>query len=220
MREQRRIVSYLRARPTCRGKLDQFDGRSVAALVRKGAIRKLGVWHELIDVDKAPGGPQKKKRKKVGRFNRLAQDTVKGGGKYATLAEVKEVLDWTLATLGVEESLGNKVEYSFSPRMTHTMGYAYSERYVPRKRKRRHLVRFSSQLWERASERERYETIIHEVCHIVANHLYAGEKIKPHGRKWKSLMERCGLQPEIYHHVNTKDLAPRSSCSQQSDESL
>lgn len=73
------------------------------------------------------------------------------------------------------------------------------------------IVRFSSLLWPRATEVERKETVIHEVCHVVARFEAneRGERISPHGPQWKALMHRCGVPPSRTHSVKCNDLSVR-----------
>ena len=64
----------------------------------------------------------------------------------------------------------------------------------------RGIIRLSPLIWERASEAERRETIIHEACHIVAFHLH-GTEIKPHGIEWRQAMVNCGVEPIRCHDI-------------------
>jgi predicted SprT family Zn-dependent metalloprotease len=74
-------------------------------------------------------------------------------------------------------------------------------------------VRYSSILWPRASEEERQQTVIHEVCHIVNKH----EAIRDHrgipsahGPEWRAVMRRAGVSPKRCHNVDNSDLKRRS----------
>jgi predicted SprT family Zn-dependent metalloprotease len=74
-------------------------------------------------------------------------------------------------------------------------------------------ARFSAPLWLRASEEERRQTIIHEVCHLVAAHEahLAGRKVsRPHGYEWKAIMLRAGVRPKRCHNVSTKGLGKKT----------
>lgn len=66
------------------------------------------------------------------------------------------------------------------------------------------LVKFSRTLWPHASRQDRFETVVHEVCHIVARHRH-GRSIKPHGREWKNLMIQCGVEPRVCHDVDPRN---------------
>lgn len=70
-------------------------------------------------------------------------------------------------------------------------------------------VRFSVPLWSRASERERYETVVHEVCHIVAG-VKHHHRVKPHGAEWRALMREAGVEPRRCHNVDRTDLTRRA----------
>lgn len=72
-------------------------------------------------------------------------------------------------------------------------------------------IRFSEPLWPRASPRDRRETVIHEVCHIVAFQIAweQGRKIRGHGPEWKALMRRCGIEPSRTHSIDNAGLSNR-----------
>jgi SprT protein len=73
-------------------------------------------------------------------------------------------------------------------------------------------VRLSVPLWERASEADRHETVVHEVCHLVDCHeafLANRPNGKPHGVMWQRLMRRCGVEPRTYHNVDRTGLKRR-----------
>lgn len=75
-------------------------------------------------------------------------------------------------------------------------------------------IRFSSILWARASESERYQVAVHEVCHIVANHEAANQgrvTSSSHGHEWKALMRKCGLEPKRCHQVSRVGISSRRS---------
>jgi len=60
-------------------------------------------------------------------------------------------------------------------------------------------VRLSSALWPRATRRDRYETVVHEVAHLVTAH-EARQACAPapsaHGAEWRAVMLRAGVTPE------------------------
>lgn len=61
-------------------------------------------------------------------------------------------------------------------------------------------IRFSTLFWPSMTESQRRNTVIHEVCHLVAHKLY-GPFIKPHGREWKALMLDCGEVGKSFKRV-------------------
>ena len=56
-------------------------------------------------------------------------------------------------------------------------------------------ILFSAKLWPYMSRKQRYDTIVHEVCHIVDVHLgnIYGD---PHGPSWSRLMRKMGVTPK------------------------
>lgn len=110
---------------------------------------------------------------------------------YTTRSEIQQVIDETRAKLGY----AGQIPYAFSRRLTTTLGMANWLK---------HQLTFSAPLWPRATEAERYETIVHEVCHIVANGMV--RKNCGHGSMWKALMRKCGLAPRRCHTVSTEGL--------------
>jgi predicted SprT family Zn-dependent metalloprotease len=74
-------------------------------------------------------------------------------------------------------------------------------------------ARFSIPLWVRATEEDRRQTVIHEVCHLVAAHEahLAGRKVSSaHGYEWKAVMRRAGVRPKRCHNVSTKGLGKKT----------
>lgn len=55
-------------------------------------------------------------------------------------------------------------------------------------------IELSSRLFPLLPQLEQRDTVIHEVCHLVAHHLH-GPSILHHGREWKELMVRAGGEP-------------------------
>ena len=62
-------------------------------------------------------------------------------------------------------------------------------------------IRLSMDIWPHFTEKQRYETAVHEAAHIAAAYLYGGRQ--GHGPKWKHMMRRMGLQPTRCHNVDT-----------------
>ena len=92
--------------------------------------------------------------------------------------------------------LASHIRIKFTPRFTRKFAEAgYGIRPL------RARIRISPMIWQRATPKERFETIIHEACHIVAFHLY-GVDIKPHGVEWRQAMKNCGVEPMIYHNIS------------------
>lgn len=112
----------------------------------------------------------------------------------------QNVLRWTVETLAALGVADLPVDVEWNDRFTSRLGDAA---YNPQGSR----VRFSTPLWTRASEQDRYETVVHEVCHVVAKHQNRGRKIEPHGHEWQRLMRRCGVEPKRCHNIDRTGLA-------------
>lgn len=55
-------------------------------------------------------------------------------------------------------------------------------------------IELSSRLFPLLSVDEQRDTVIHEVCHLAAHHLY-GPSVAHHGREWRALMVKAGGKP-------------------------
>lgn len=121
---------------------------------------------------------------------------------------VKKTTYETFKKLGItEEILRTRFEFSikWSNRFTRVMGQA---RFKPVNGNYNATINFSTKLWHLASPEERRDTVIHEVCHVVAN-FRAKETSRPypedHGATWRSLMMKAGINnPQRYHTVHYK----------------
>ena len=87
-----------------------------------------------------------------------------------------------------------KITYSFSDRMSKTMGMAYP--------KDNYIV-FSSRIWNKATIEQQKENVIHEACHLIAVHKY-GQRGHGHGRPWQHCMKQAGFIPNRFHDVITE----------------
>ena len=132
------------------------------------------------------------------------------------LQEAREIMNVTFMELGYEELIPS-MSISFNNRFTARLGDAS---YLLRQ------IRLSAPLWPLAGEDERFQTVVHEVCHIVTNHenyQIKGYTSKPpaHGNAWKAVMRRAGVPVKRCHNVDRSSLkrkqAPRKqfavSCS-------
>lgn len=73
-------------------------------------------------------------------------------------------------------------------------------------------LKFNVALWERMTREQRFQTAVHEACHLAANyHAIRQGRGRPqsHGREWQALMRRCGLTPDRCHTVDTSGLSRR-----------
>jgi predicted SprT family Zn-dependent metalloprotease len=100
-------------------------------------------------------------------------------------------MDETLEKLGCSDLIG-KITLRWNHRLRTTAGRAnYGHR----------RIELSSAIWEHFTEQQRYQTLVHEVCHIVNRHLN-GRNANPHGWRWKMLMVKMGLSPDRCHDLD------------------
>jgi len=69
-------------------------------------------------------------------------------------------------------------------------------------------IRLSTPLWPRATEQDRFETVVHETCHVIVKYRF-NPLIKDHGPEWKEAMRNCGVEPLRLHSVDRTGLARR-----------
>lgn len=118
-----------------------------------------------------------------------------------TVKMQENVRRWAAETLEVLGHPGLTLRIVWSKRFSSRLGDALYRDGVGR-------VRFSVLLWPPAGPVNRYETVVHEVCHIVAAHENLDRKIYPHGREWKALMLKCGVEAKVCHDVKLGASAP------------
>jgi predicted SprT family Zn-dependent metalloprotease len=123
--------------------------------------------------------------------------------EYLTHSQCQRVIDWTFDTLGCPE-LKKMTTLKFNRRFTARLGDA--GRKLVEMNTYRYTIRLSSsQLWSRATIKERYETIVHEACHIAQFYKWP-KGTDAHGVEWKSLMRACGVKPTRCHTVDRTGL--------------
>lgn len=123
----------------------------------------------------------------------------------------QQVARWVVQTLLYldAEPLIEHVRIEWRPRMRTTAGRA---RFVshPQDRRRPGIVElhFNPRLFERMKHEDRFETAVHETCHLVADYrnARAGRHERPHGPTWQRLMRACDLEPKRTHRVDTTGL--------------
>lgn len=113
---------------------------------------------------------------------------------YDTIPEVVAVMRELFAKFG-DESLADRTTVIFNSRMTSCAGTAKSSN---------RTINLSLALWRRATTKQRRELIIHEACHIYAEHR-CGPQIKSHGAEWRYFMAKAGLEPNVHHRVEPLD---------------
>jgi SprT protein len=97
---------------------------------------------------------------------------------------VEEHIGTTCLALGVPQ-LADEIEWSWNKRLTRAIARAHF---------RTNHIELSALLFPLLTVDDRKDTIIHEVCHLVAHHIH-GPGIRHHGREWKSLMIEAGGRP-------------------------
>jgi SprT protein len=121
---------------------------------------------------------------------------------YTSMQEIRDLVSEVFARFQLS-ALGSSVKIEFNNKFDARMGDAsYFE----------HRIRFSAPLWPRATSEERRQVIIHEACHIIAQHMFWTGKTKDntsHGPCWKQCMLMCGVKPDRCHTVSTKGLRDR-----------
>ena len=115
------------------------------------------------------------------------------------IKDAKETVACTFANFDLF-NLVDQISVSFNGRFTCRAGDAnYSKK----------RIRLSSPLWPRMTEQDRYETIVHESCHIVVHHQSRNLPFyspKAHGQEWKRAMRKCALKPERTHNIDRTGL--------------
>lgn len=107
--------------------------------------------------------------------------------------EARQVIDVTFAQLGAPELI-KKIVVRWR-RMYRDVG---ASEWTIRKADNsvtEMQILLSERLWPYMSRKQRYDTLVHEVCHIVDVHrgnLYGD----PHGPTWSTLMRRMGVAPK------------------------
>jgi predicted SprT family Zn-dependent metalloprotease len=126
------------------------------------------------------------------------------------------------------EDVANNVILEFSDTKRTTMGTAWTH-YGPNNHHQTHyrqgkqriknplfalngkgrggIIIFATKLFERASQKDREETIIHEVAHILAD--LKAKRNAGHGPAWMRMMVRLGCEPKRCHKVDTQGLKRR-----------
>jgi len=106
----------------------------------------------------------------------------------------------------------------WSTRLTSSMGRAVFARPgdIVRKRFEKNTIdgrvvrmELSVPLWDRATEAQRNQTILHELSHLITHQealIAQQERPKPHGRRWKNTMHRIGADAARTHTVDTGGL--------------
>lgn len=110
--------------------------------------------------------------------------------KYLSDEDIRGVIDETLHKLCYPEK-SKLISFDYNSKLTSTIGYARS---FPMPH-----ISLSPVLFAVAPPSERYNTIVHEVCHLCAVFKDGHIAGRGHGANWAILMAKCGL-PAIRCH--------------------
>lgn len=103
----------------------------------------------------------------------------------------QEINSWIAQTLSRVGMKHLKIGWSWNKRH-YDIGLAFSKEC---------RIEFSEPLWAKATPAERYETVVHEVCHITADRRHGKRCI--HGPEWRDEMRLAGFpNPQRCHDVD------------------
>ena len=122
-------------------------------------------------------------------------------GVNMTNSEVRELIQYACDMNG-RPDIAKLIRVKWSNRMTRAMGIAS-------KRGEDNLIKLSIPLFLRATEEQKWQTVIHEACHIID--AVKNSVRMSHGRSWKKCMEACEVKPDVYHTVSCEGLRRRWS---------
>jgi predicted SprT family Zn-dependent metalloprotease len=170
--------------PKMDGVVEQLGGQTAHSGEAPPIVQKSRSQAHLTAIWKPASVPSTERGQPLSstaQFSRLNRDPRKFNSKREISALIKETRETLGYTPRIRWRWGNG-------NMTSTMGRAHSAK---------REVWFSHRLWKRASLRERRNTIVHEVCHIVAGCEHH------HREPWRKLMRQCGEKPTRCHNVRT-----------------
>jgi len=120
-------------------------------------------------------------------------------GDYCAAEEVQKCIADTCNQCGIGH-IYEHIEWCFSSRFKTTLGQA--EAWLDKEDgRKRWSIKLASRLWMEMSPAERKNTIVHEVCHLAAMHLYT-ELDDDHGPEWQALMRKCNEDPFMVSYVD------------------
>lgn len=119
-------------------------------------------------------------------------------------AAVRAGRRWTMSCLdreAIDEQIRRTCRELIDPNAAHVLAgtitwswNARLSRAIARAQLASAKIELSSRLFPLLPDHEQRDTVIHEVCHIVAHALH-GPGIAHHGREWRQLMVRAGGEP-------------------------
>ena len=127
---------------------------------------------------------------------------------YKTIPEILAVVKETCEKCGCSE-IAEKFLVEFKGNFTSRMGDASTIGGKANNFKFG-IIRFSTPIWKLATDAEKLQTIIHEVCHVIATYKYGYMK-KAHGWEWQQIMLSAGVLPERCHKVDVAALKKKKT---------
>lgn len=103
------------------------------------------------------------------------------------MMDLDEVVNAWIAEIYAKFSLPVDCTWKWNYRALRTAGKAFPVR---------REMQFSYKFFQRVDENEQRDTVVHEVCHLIAFKLYGD---KGHKEGWKHCMLVCGHKPERCH---------------------
>lgn len=73
----------------------------------------------------------------------------------------------------------------------------------------RRSIRYNPYLFAKYFDENYTTTIPHEVAHYLAESIYGREKIRPHGKQWRSVMQMLGADANVHCHFNLDGIPVR-----------
>ncbi|MDH5446881.1 MAG: SprT-like domain-containing protein [Gammaproteobacteria bacterium] len=71
------------------------------------------------------------------------------------------------------------------------------------------FIRYNPYLFAKFFEDNLATTVPHEIAHYVADQLYGIKNIRPHGKEWKSIMQRFGVEANIHCQYDLQGIPQR-----------
>lgn len=124
---------------------------------------------------------------------------------------VREYVNYVCDELQVPQ-VSQTINIEWNNRLTRVMGSAQVLSYGVGENRSGFTghIKLASKIFLLAEPRQQEETIVHEVCHIVARYLnpqlVTAQGLKGHGAFWSSLMRKVGFEPNRFLCVNTRSI--------------
>jgi len=104
---------------------------------------------------------------------------------YHTRNSINSIIKHTCDMNGVPW-LASLINFRFNNKLTSTWGKAHGDK---------KLIELSTLMWLARPE-ERYDTVVHEVCHIIVWYKH-GSRVKHHGKEWRECMRHAKVNPKV-----------------------